>query len=283
MRITTATNDDHRGHWSYREWRPGALERFVELIWESEGTTTEEFDRHFPHGRIELLLNLGGDRFDLVEPDGPGFKSTWLVGILMRPTVCTQPRRHRVLGIRLHPAGAYALFATPLREITGLVVELRDVVGASGDELVERCRAAESTEERFRMAGAWIAARVHGALPVDPAIAWATHEIEAHHGEVSIAKLRAETGFSKARLVAAFRAHIGVSPKQFARIVRFRWALAMVESGPASLADVALETGYYDQPHFNAEFRELSGMTPGEMLLARYPSGVPIVPPGRRA
>jgi AraC-like DNA-binding protein len=275
-------NDDHRGSWTYREWKPPQLERFVELIWESEGTATEDLDRHYPHGRIELLLNLGGDRFDLVDPDGPGFESTWLVGILMRPTVCTQPRRHRVLGIRLHPTGAYALFATPLREITGLVVELRDVVGACADELVDRCRAADSTEERFRLAAAWTAARVGGALPVDPALAWATNEIEARHGDVSIARLRAETGFSKARLVDAFRAQVGVTPKQFARIVRFRRALAMVEGGPASLAAVALETGYYDQPHFNAEFRELAGLTPGELLLARYPSGVPILPQGRR-
>ena len=50
----------------------------------------------------------------------------------------------------------------------------------------------------------------------------------------------------------------------------------------ADLLFVALAAGYYDQPHFNAEFREMSGLTPGELLVARYPSGVPIVPPGRR-
>jgi AraC-like DNA-binding protein len=284
VHIVTSANDSWRGRWTHREWRPPALERFVELVWESEGTTTEDLDRHFPHGRIELLLNLGGERFDLVEPAGsPRFRTTWVCGMQLGPTVTKQPRTHRVMGIRLHPAGAYALFATPLRTITGLVVELRDLVGPAADELVERCRETASPEGRFGLAAAWIAARVGDARPVEPSVAWAAAQIESRHGDVPIATLRSETGLSKTRLAAAFREQIGVSPKVFARIVRFRRALAMVESGPTSLADVALATGYYDQPHFNAEFREMSGVTPGELLVARYRSGVPIPPPGRRA
>jgi AraC-like DNA-binding protein len=284
VQIVTSANDSWRGQWTHREWRPPALARFVELIWESEGTVTEDLDRHFPHGRIELLLNLGGGRFDLVEPTGsPRFRSTWVCGMQLGPTVTKQPRTHRVMGIRLHPAGAYALFATPLRTITNLVVELRDLVGPTADELVERCREAAAPEARFRLAAEWIAARVRDALPVQPAVAWAAAQIESRHGDIAIAQLRGETGLSKTRLAAAFREQIGVSPKLFARIVRFRRALAMVESGPTSLADVALAAGYYDQPHFNAEFREMSGLTPGELLVAYYPSGVPVPSPDGRA
>lgn len=169
-----------------------------------------------------------------------------------------QPRRHAVLGIRLCPAGTYALLATPLRCVTGTVVE--------------------SVEARFRIAATWVAARTAGARTVDPAIAWAAAQIEAHGGAVPIAHLRRETGLSKTRLAAAFRDQIGVPPKLYARLVRFRNALAMVESG-GPLADVALAIGYYDQPHFNADFRELTGLSPRELPVARYPSGVPVVRP----
>jgi transcriptional regulator GlxA family with amidase domain len=161
--------------------------------------------------------------------------------------------------------------------VTGLVVELEDLVGPAVRELVERCRDAPSVAERFEAAAGWLARRVASARTVDPAIAWAASEIEAHEGDVAIADLREQTGLSKARLATAFREQIGVTPKVYARLVRFRRALAMVESGTTSLADVACATGYYDQPHFNAEFRELTGLTPRELLMARYPSGVPIV------
>ena len=276
--IQVSQHDSPLGRWTYSEWRPPALAEFVELIWETRGTTNEPQDRHFPHGMFELLLNLMGSRYRLVEPKGSGtFATTWLVGQQLGPIVTTQPDRHHVMGIRLRPAGAYALLAAPLRVVTGLVVELEDLVGPAARELVDRCRDAPSVAARFELAAAWLAARIAGARTVDPAIAWVASEIESHEGGVGIAELREETGLSKTRLAASFREQIGVTPKVYARLVRFRRALAMVESGTTSLADVACTTGYYDQPHFNAEFRELTGLSPRELLSARYPSGVPLL------
>jgi AraC-like DNA-binding protein len=278
MNVLTVRSDSPRGCFTYWEWRPPELAGLVELIWQSEGTTTDDYDRHFPDGTLELLVNLGGERFQLVEPEGAStFKTTWLCGQLLGPIVTTQPRRHNVLGVRLRPAGAYALLSAPLRCLTHTVVELEDVVGASARELTARCREEPSVEGRFRIAAAWVAAHTAGARTVDPAIAWAAARIESNGGDVPIAALRRETGLSKSRLTAAFRDQIGITPKLYARIVRFRGALAMVERGQGTLTDVALSAGYYDQPHFNAEFRELTGWSPSEFLVARFPTGVPVL------
>ena len=282
MQLVTLRNESPRGSWTYWEWRPPDLAGLVELVWQSEGTTTEPQDRHFPHGMIELLVNVGGDRFDLVEPSGASrFRTTWLSGQQLGPVVTTQPHRHAVLGVRLRPAGAYALLAAPLRVVTARVVELEDLVGGAARLLVDRCRAAPSVQTRFVAVAAWLRERLAAARAIEPAIAWAAEQIDAHGGDVSIAALRAETGLSKTRLAAAFRDQIGVPPKLYARIVRFRGALEMVERGASSLTDVALAAGYYDQPHFNADFRELTGMSPRELLVARYPSGVPVPTPER--
>jgi transcriptional regulator GlxA family with amidase domain len=78
---------------------------------------------------------------------------------------------------------------------------------------------------------------------------------------------------SKSRLVSRFRDQVGVTPKVYSRLIRFRRACAMLDAGGASLADVAVAAGYYDQPHMNAEFRELAGLTPREFLAVRYPGG----------
>src|SRR4030095_12288593 len=89
---------------------------------------------------------------------------------------------------------------------------------------------------------------------------------EQAHGALPVTALREEAGLSATRLAAAFRTHVGVTAKQYGRILRFRQLLAMLHRGSASLADGALAAGYYDQPHMNAEFRELSGFTPREFL-----------------
>jgi AraC-like DNA-binding protein len=55
-----------------------------------------------------------------------------------------------------------------------------------------------------------------------------------------------------------------VSPKTFARVVRFRH---LVEDRRSRLSSVdwsalAIEHGYYDQSHLIADFRDLAGATP---------------------
>jgi AraC-like DNA-binding protein len=273
MQITAGRHDSPRGRWTYCEWRPAHLAETVELIWLSDGVSHEHRDRHFPSPSVELLVNLGGDRFRLLEPAGaPFFDDAWLAGVQLGPVVTEPPRRSTVLGVRLRPAGAYALLARPMREVTGFIANLDDLVGRAARDLTDRCRQAASVEERFRIAAAWVAERVSRSRGVTPEIAWSARQIERSDGGVSIAALRRETGLSKTRLVATFRDQIGVAPKLYARIVRFSRATAMLERvDRRSLAAVALGAGYYDQPHMNAEFRELSGFTPGEFVaLGRF-------------
>jgi AraC-like DNA-binding protein len=90
---------------------------------------------------------------------------------------------------------------------------------------------------------------------------------------VSIATLRARTGLSKARLAAAFRVQVGLTPKVYARIVRFHRALRLLQHGAAPVTEVALTARFYDQPHLNAEFRALGGITPRQFVAARHPVG----------
>jgi AraC-like DNA-binding protein len=188
--------------------------------------------------------------------------------------VIAGPRVHRVLGIRLRPAGAYALLRMPMREVTDLTLNLAELVGPAADELAERCHAAPSVEERFAIAARWIVLRVAESRAVEPEIAWSAAAIERTGGGVPIGALRAETGFSKTRLAAGFREQIGVTPKLYARIVRFRRLLELLDRGGAPLVDVALEAGFYDQPHMALEFRELAGVAPREFLASRYPGGI---------
>jgi transcriptional regulator GlxA family with amidase domain len=62
-----------------------------------------------------------------------------------------------------------------------------------------------------------------------------------------------------------FRKSVGVSPKQFSYIVRMK---AVVNgSRLKSLSAIALEAGYFDQPHFNKDFKLFTGQAPGDFFL----------------
>lgn len=269
------------GRWTHSEWRPPArhpLSWVVERIWDFEGQVTDRRERLFPCGVIELIVQLD-DRYHDVE--GAGLTLTppvCVTGMQLGPLVIEAPPRPcRVLGVRFHPPGAWAILGHPLSELTGLTTDLGAVMGTTAHELAERCHDAGGPVERVRRAVSWLCDRLDRsttAPQVSPAVRHVADEVTRAYGAVRLATLREETGWSTARLAQAFLEQVGVTPKRYARIHRFRHALDLLRAPGANLSDVAVRTGYYDQPHMNAEFRDLAGLTPHQILTARhYPAG----------
>lgn len=256
------------GEWTYHEWTPPRLAHLVERIWHWDGVTTHR-ERVFPSGLLQIIVQLDGRYHDASE--GRRELTPWscLVGIQPAAMVVEPPPcRCCVMGIRLRPAGAFALLSIPTAEVSGITVDLRDLLGRASEELIEACRGTVTAEERLGVVERWIAARVARARMLDPAVAWTAARIESARGAVSIGALQEAVGSSKTRFVNSFRDQIGVAPKLYARIHRFQHVLSLLSAGAASLADVAAAGGYYDQPHMTAEFREMTGLAPGDFLRA---------------
>jgi AraC-like DNA-binding protein len=240
-------------------------------------------ERVFPNGLLELIVQLD-DRYLDVHPSGTTpTPATCVTGIFSGPIVVRAPRRPcRVLGVRLHPAGAWALLAHPLSELADVTGDLGDLLGRTVAELAERCADAATGIERVRRTVSWLGRQLQRpeAGVADPAVQWVARSIAATAGSRLIGSLRAQTGLSDGRLIALFRQQVGVTPKRLARIHRFDRALTLLTRGGGTLADVAIRAGYYDQPHMNAEFREMAGLTPREFLAAtRYPNSLSLPEP----
>ncbi|WP_299525777.1 AraC family transcriptional regulator [Winogradskyella sp.] len=58
-----------------------------------------------------------------------------------------------------------------------------------------------------------------------------------------------------------FRKNIGITPKEYQKIVRLRKASEDIKNGKKFI-DAALDSGYYDQPHFNNEFKKATAKSP---------------------
>jgi methylphosphotriester-DNA--protein-cysteine methyltransferase len=88
-----------------------------------------------------------------------------------------------------------------------------------------------------------------------------------------------DTGLSQRRFGSVFREHVGMSPKRYARLQRFRAVVDSVQRGARiEWSRVAADCGFYDQPHLVREFREFAGMTPSAYVAARgaYVNHVPL-------
>jgi AraC-like DNA-binding protein len=264
--IVTRRSDRILGSWTLTESRPQHLRGLVESIWHFEGTVSHDRERHLPHGFLELVVTPGGCFYFVKDGTRQRCAPAAFAGLQTRPTfIEASSRRSCVLGVRLHPAGAYAVIGRRLPETSGQLVALGDLVGPAASELAGRCADARDAEARLRCAARWISGRIAQSPGADPRIGWAAARIEESHGLVAIGRLQEETGLPRKRFIVTFCEQVGLRPKLYARLVRFRRALRLLHEGGTSLAEIALAAGYYDQPHMNRDFRELGGIAPADL------------------
>jgi AraC-like DNA-binding protein len=261
------------GSWTQLTWRPKALAGLVEYIWLFDGQLAHTRERFYPTGDLDLIVQLDAP-FRVVEGQpATACPRTSLAGLLLSPLVIETPaERSRVLVVRLRPAGALALFGVPLNELTGATADLHDLIGCEARRLAERLDEASSDRARVLLLGQWIADRLDGRSGTDPCVAYAVSEIERTGGTMPVTTLLDEVGAAPKRFTRLFEAQVGVKPKLFSRIVRFRRLTAALRAGRESFGQTALAHGYYDQAHMNADFREFAGMSPSRFLAATaYP------------
>ena len=82
-------------------------------------------------------------------------------------------------------------------------------------------------------------------------------------GLVTLGELAEKTGYSERYINKIFKMEIGLSPKQFAKIIRFQKTVAALNySQNISLTEIATDMGYFDQAHFVHDFKAYTGLTP---------------------
>jgi AraC-like DNA-binding protein len=212
-----------------------------------------------PGGRIVLVVSFG----PTLDVDGRRVGS-FVAGLHDSPAQTEHAGEGHGIQAYLTPLGARRLLGMPMRELTGQVVELEDLIGAGAHELAERLAEAPSWAARFELLQRAITQRVLAAPPVAPELEWAWRRL---HDPVPIGRLAAELGWSRRHLAAQLHRELGMAPKPLARLLRFERAVERLRAG-AGLVDAALDSGYYDQAHFNREFKQFARLTPTEYLVS---------------
>jgi AraC-like DNA-binding protein len=233
--------------------------------------------REVPFAAIPMIISFGPAIRVLhpVDPAAPGDRHTsFVAGLDDTYSVTEHDGNQHGVQVDLSPLGAFQFFGLPLSELARRVVPLDDVLGPEAPLLAERLYEASRWDERFALLDAAIAARLAEHLPASPDVAWAWRRLTETEGRVPIAALTAELGCSRRHLTTRFREQLGMPPKAFARILRFDRAVRRLRlEGELRLAEIAYDCGYYDQPHFNRDFRQFAGSTPSEFLARLLPDG----------
>ena len=261
---------------SYRPALP--VGAFVESIWWSR--RDEPYDRiehMLPTGRAQIVIALHDEPIAWRDPGETAWHA-WTGGIVHGPQASyylAGPKpRGAVVGASLVPGAARAVLGVPASELSGRHVTIDELWGARGRELRDRLSETQTAGEACALLERALMQRLRSPLLLHPAVARMLMAARSGPPFASVSDLQRASGYSHKHVVAVFREAVGLAPKQYLSLARFGAALReLAGDDRRSLADVAVEAGYADQPHMNRHFAALAGVAPG-----RYRPAAPASP-----
>lgn len=242
----------------YREFPAGAaLAAAVECFWTSTTHTAAPLvasHRVLPDGCMDLIFNFSDSRSLRVS----------VIGTMTRPLTVTTTGAVDMLGVRFRPGGLPLFLALDAAELTDTSANLTNFWGQAADSTWHRLGEATQAD-RVRLLQDMLIARVNGNL--DPFVRHCVERMEKEGGELRINNLERSTGLGGRQIERKFARLVGISPKTFARVVRFKRVIsAMTDATSPRLAALAADLGFADQPHLSREFKTFSGLTPANYL-----------------
>ncbi|THD06574.1 helix-turn-helix domain-containing protein [Rhodanobacter lindaniclasticus] len=257
--------------------QPGApLDKLIAKVWDWDmPPAAHRHERVLPQPGAQLIINLHEDETRVYTDDAARrcIRSSACVlgGPTLRSEIIDTAEQIRVMGVVFRPGGAHALTGEDATTLIGRDIDLGDLFGRAAALLREQLLEIAAPHDRLRLLTGWLERRLYSTA-LHPAIAYALDRLSDAPQVQRIAPLVREAGLSERRFGLLFQRQIGMRPKHYTRLLRFRAVVDHAAAQPTvNWSQVAADGGYFDQAHLTHEFRQFAGVTPSAFMAARGP------------
>jgi hypothetical protein len=231
----------------YQEFPPDdRLSAVIECFWtlHVEADTTK---RVLPDGCADIIFSF--EHRTMMRAD--------VVGVMTKAHDVPLVAGQSLLGVRFHPGMATVFLPGPLNRLNDRVLPAQQFLGELSDPLFKR---VQSTINHLRRIDAIQETLVARSRLKETPEQW--REQLRHFGATlpPISEFTDDVGERQLRRLCV--EHSGLSPKQLVTTLRFRQAAERIQHGERDMAKLAVECGFYDQPHMTRHFRRFAGVTP---------------------
>ncbi len=260
-------HDDGVNRWRMTRLAPppelaGAIHGYCDY---AEHTRTFTTRRELPHTRGVLIFNLG-EEVSITGGDGRAIRlragEGFVAGVHLRPALSASSGCQAGLEIDLPLLTLRRLLGIPMDQLRDQVLLLEDRLGRVCGE---RLGNAASLQERMSILDQALANRLRATAAIDRRLTAALAML-TQRTELDITGVAHQVGWSRKHLAAQTQNTLGVGPRSWRRLHRFKRLVATLRRPPESWADIAADAGYCDQSHMIREFREFAGLAPSEYL-----------------
>ncbi|MGM0842865.1 MAG: AraC family transcriptional regulator [Bacillota bacterium] len=256
----------HSNGSNYLEYTPNhALSPYVACYWSLDyhASDTQETHRVLPDGCIDIIVDLTAS--------SPS-KGAFITGLMTRFETMNFTNEQHFFGIRLFSNHAQRFLHYPVQEFINEHVYLEEIWGIAGLLFTQEIQEARGNLERREIVETKLVhlLKILGTHRSPDIIQTSLQYIFLDHGMNSIQTLAKKVSYSERTIRRVFRDELGISPKEFSRIIRFQSILKELHSvHNPRLMEVALNYGYYDQAHFSNEFKQFYGLAPSIVFPTR--------------
>ena len=229
----------------------------------------ELVNRVLPNTSLAIAFRCKGNVNYIRENHNDNLPISTISGIRKSVRLIHYSKNTETLVILLKEAGAKAFFKEPLHELFEESVSLDNFIPQKKIAIIEELLAeAKTHNQKIAIIEQFLLSRLHDYKP-DKLIAAAIAIIQSKKGIIKIKELADTLYISQDAFEKRFRKTIGSSPKQFCYVVRIKSIIDQKQDNQ-NLIDLAFDAGYFDQPHFNKDFKLFTGQTPSKFF--KFPS-----------
>lgn len=241
---------------SYKQFKPHPdLADYIDAFWIVEGQQCSK-TTILPDNCVDLIFNLGDDcKTDQGVLTMQSGKS-YLVGTMTASSESFLHSENKLIGVRFKPAAFSSFYSfASLKEVTDKAIGFEQSLAPD---------LAKIEQHSFSYLNKFFLNRLTGPKHN---LSTVIEDIEAANGQISIDNLVKRNHVTARQLERNFQRYIGISPKEFANIVRFRFAYSKIKNNKDqdSLLSIALDCGYYDHAHLTNEMKRYTGLTPSQL------------------
>jgi AraC-like DNA-binding protein len=257
-----------------RYWRvlpDPRLRAQIQCYWvmEGSGTVVAGEEILLPDGLSEIVLNraqVGFERWKLGDDDRRDLmRYSYVIGGRSHSINTFTSKALKLAGVKLDSRFLRELIGTPLSEFRDHTLSFGDLGFAPLLQLEEAVGNAPSTGDIIRLLDSFFLSALNALSERSPtrnAVDSLMRRIQMDRGATAIMRWADDQRIDARRLERGFCAATGMTPKQYARVIRFKHTYREL-LGPGRNAPLSSQLdGYYDQSHFNREFRHFTGMPP---------------------
>ncbi len=245
---------------------PESLRAYVAGLWHLRDTEpTCQVQTIYPDGFCELIAHFA------VPPqclEGREFRPQGRTLFAAQRLGAVRLRREHALdcfGVRLRPEASSLLGAEVLRQSRERIVDLATIDAPLSRRLHAAALSfvAGDTAKLERLLRARCASH-----SIDESVVQAVACIRGSGGQMRIESVARAAGLSLRSLQGRFRREVGLTPKEFSRLMRLQATLRTLDSGDGTLTEMAVNHGFADQAHATRELRRVTGLAPTRLRAA---------------